>query len=69
MEYVWLPGNLVIVQFPVGKPLRTTLPVAFAQVGWVIVPIEGAIGTIGAAVIITVVAAELHELASLTEKL
>ena len=34
------PG--LIVQLPAGKPLNTTLPVATAQVGWVIVPTSGA---------------------------
>ena len=36
------PG--LIVQFPAGKPLSTTLPVATAQVGCVIVPTVGAVG-------------------------
>ena len=67
MVYVWLPGNFVRVQFPVGKPLRTTLPVAFAQLGCEINPVVGAVGMVGAAVIITVFTAELQELASLTE--
>ena len=39
------PG--LIVQLPEGNPLRITLPVAVAQVGWVIVPTEGAEGVIG----------------------
>ena len=40
------PGERVRVQVPTaGRPLRTTLPVATAQVGWVIVPIAGAVGT------------------------
>jgi hypothetical protein len=39
------PGVLVSVHVPVdGSPLRTTPPVATAQVGWVIVPTEGADG-------------------------
>ena len=39
------PGVLVIVQVPVaGKPFNTTLPVASAQVGWVMVPTVGAVG-------------------------
>jgi hypothetical protein len=45
------PG--LIVQLPVGKPLSTTLPVARAQVGCVIVPTTGAVGVVGAAVITT----------------
>ena len=37
------PG--LIVQFPAGSPFNITLPVARAQVGWVIVPIVGDEGT------------------------
>jgi hypothetical protein len=40
------PG--LIVQLPAGKPLNITLPVARAQVGWVIVPTAGADGAPGA---------------------
>jgi hypothetical protein len=36
------PG--LIVQFPVGKPLKTTFPVATEHVGCVIVPTMGAKG-------------------------
>ena len=36
------PG--LIVQFPAGSPLNTTLPVAAVQVGWVIVPTIGVAG-------------------------
>jgi hypothetical protein len=36
-----------------GKPFNTTLPVATAQVGWVIVPIVGAVGDDGWAVMTT----------------
>ena len=33
-----------MVQVPeAGKPLKTTLPVATVQVGWVIIPIVGAV--------------------------
>jgi hypothetical protein len=39
------PG--LIVQFPDGKPLNATLPVATAQVGCVIVPTIGADGVTG----------------------
>ena len=39
------PG--LIVQFPVGKPLKTILPVASGHEGWVIVPIIGAEGVTG----------------------
>jgi hypothetical protein len=42
------PGVLVRIQLPVaGSPLNTTLPVDTAQVGWVIVPIVGAVGDDG----------------------
>lgn len=48
------PGDLVSVHEPLaGSPLRATLPVATAQVGCVIVPITGAPGVRGAAVITT----------------
>jgi hypothetical protein len=48
------PGVFVKVQLPDdGKPLNTILPVATAQVGWVIVPIVGAVGDNGWAVITT----------------
>ena len=39
------PGILVNVQIPVaGKPVNSTLPVATAQVGCVMVPIAGVAG-------------------------
>ena len=42
------PGDLVSVQIPVaGNPDKTTLPVARAQVGCVIVPMVGAVGADG----------------------
>ncbi len=42
------PGDLVNVHVPVeGNPFSTTLPVATAQVGWVIVPTVGAVGVTG----------------------
>jgi hypothetical protein len=42
------PGDLVSVHVPdEGKPLSTTLPVASAQEGWVIVPTTGAAGVEG----------------------
>jgi hypothetical protein len=42
------------VHVPVaGKPFKITLPVARAQVGWVIVPTVGAVGEDGCAVITT----------------
>lgn len=44
------PG--LIVQVPAGKPLRSTLPVEEAQVGWVIVLTTGADGVAGCTLII-----------------
>lgn len=55
------PG--LIVQVPVaGKPFNTTLPVGTAhEAGWVIVPIIGADGATGAALITTVTdAVDIH---------
>lgn len=44
------PGVLVIVHVPdEGKPFSATLPDGTANVGWVIVPITGAVGTGGCA--------------------
>jgi hypothetical protein len=45
------PG--LIVQLPVGKPFNTTLPVATAQVGCVIVPTTGAVGVVGCGLMTT----------------
>ena len=61
------PGLRVKVQFPVGKPLSATDPVAVAQVGWVIVPTTGAVGAVGA-VLITILAdaTEIHPAALVT---
>jgi hypothetical protein len=48
------PGDLVKVQVPVaGNPLNSTLPVGIAQVGCVMVPITGAVGAVGTALITT----------------
>ena len=48
------PGVLVRIQLPLaGSPFNTTLPVATVQVGWVMVPIAGAVGDDGWAVITT----------------
>ena len=53
------PG--LIVQFPAGKPLNSTLPVATAQVGCIIVPAVGAVGVAGCALItIFADATEVH---------
>ena len=56
------PGILFNVHVPVdGNPLKTTLPVANAQVGGVIVPNTGAVGVAGCALITTFAdAAETH---------
>ena len=51
---VMLPGDLVSVHVPdEGKPFNTTLPVAKAQVGWVMVPTVGATGVTGCTLITT----------------
>jgi hypothetical protein len=41
---VILPGSLVKVHAPAGKPVKTTLPVAVVHVGCTIVPGVGAAG-------------------------
>jgi hypothetical protein len=52
-----------------GNPLRATLPVATEQVGCVIVPIEGAVGVAGAALIPTLPdSGEMHPEAFVTVK-
>ena len=55
-EPAMVPG--LRVQFPVGNPLKTTLPVATVQEGWVMEPITGADGTAGGAFMITLAEAE-----------
>ena len=57
-----------IIQFPDGKPLKTTLPKASEQLGCVIVPTKGAEG---AAAIITTPdeAGEVHPSVFVTVKL
>ena len=48
------PGDLVKVHVPeAGKPFKTTLPVAIAQVGWVMIPTVGVAGDEGWVVITT----------------
>jgi hypothetical protein len=56
------PGLLVSVHDPdAGNPLRTTLPVEVAQVGWVIFPATGADGAEGCGLITTfAVEADTH---------
>jgi len=59
------PG--LIVQLPAGKPFNTTLPVANAQVGCVIVPTTGAVGVEGCALMTTLPdAGEAHPAALVT---
>jgi len=64
------PGALVSVQVPVGgKPFNITLPVATVHVGWVIVPIAGAVGVTGCALITTLPdAADVHPASNATVK-
>lgn len=62
------PGS--IVQLPAGRPESTTLPVADAHVGCVIVPTDGAEGVAGWALMTTgVEAAEIHPVEFFTVKL
>ena len=53
-----LPG--LIVQLPEGRLFNTTLPVATVQLGWVTVPVMGADGVTGCAVITLPPAAEVQ---------
>ena len=46
------------IQLPAGNPLNSTLPVATAQVGCVMVPTIGAVGVTGCALITTFAEAE-----------
>ena len=67
---VTAPGFLVRVHVPEeGSPLRFTLPVGAAQVGWVLVPTTGTVGAEGTALITTLpLAGETHNAASVTVK-
>ena len=59
VEPAMAPG--LIVQFPAGRPLNSTLPVDTAHVGWVIVPTRGADGVTGCALMTTLAEAnEVH---------
>lgn len=62
------PGFLVSVHEPEeGSPLNATLPVANAQVGWVIIPTTGAVGVTGCTISVTLDdAAEVHPLEFVT---
>lgn len=51
------PG--LMVQFPRGKSLNSTLPVAIAQVGCVIIPVVGAVGVRGCE--LTIMLADVEE--------
>ena len=64
------PGVLVKVHVPVaGNPFNTTLPVASAQVSWVMVPMVGAVGVEGCALITMLAdAGEIHPEALVTVK-
>ena len=50
-----------IVQLPVGRPLKATLPVGVVQSGWVIVPTTGVEGVAGAVLITTFAVALLTQ--------
>ena len=54
------PG--LIVQLPAGKPFNTTLPVARAQVGIVMVPTAGAEGVTGCGSTVTDVGEDMQVL-------
>ena len=62
------PTDSVTVQAPSGNPLRATLPVATAQVGWVIKPTIGATGGTGTALITALADATEVQVPSLTVK-
>lgn len=58
-----------IVHVPAGKPFNITLPVASAQVGWIMAPTDGAAGVEGWVLIVTfTVAAEVHPILLVTVK-
>ena len=59
VDPVIVPG--LIVQLPDGKPLNTTLPVATAHVGCMMMPTNGAAGVTGCALMTTSAdSAEIH---------
>ena len=66
VEPVIAPG--LIIQLPVGKPLKTTLPLAMVHVGCVKVPNVGAEGVTGCDLITTSSdSPEIQPLALVTE--
>ena len=69
-KVVILPGIRVTVHVPEeGSDVSTTLPVPVAQVGWVIVPMTGAVGVGGWALIVTLPDGDdVHPLAAVTVK-
>jgi hypothetical protein len=65
-----IPSGLIVHDPVAGRPVNITLPVERAQVGWVIVPNEGAEGAPGVGLITTSAeAAEIHPSAFVYVKL
>jgi len=65
---VTLPGLLVSVQVPDdGRSFKTTLPVATAQVGCVMVPMAGGVGIADTVTANVRVVLAPHELSAVTE--
>ena len=63
-EVFILPGIRLMIQSPLGgRLLRTTLPVATSQEGWVIVPTEGVEGVSGCSMMVADVPDEMHPVA------
>ena len=65
-----IPPGLMVQVPDAGRPFNTTLPVAVAQFGCVMVPVVGAEGVTGCALITTLaVAGEVQPAALVTVKL